>query len=181
MANMCSFSMCVKGKHGNIESFYNALIQEGNVYMGSGADAEINYDDEEGKAFIDGWCKWSVESALIRNAISMRTEPDKWWFGEGFDMTKIEFVTLWEACEKWSLDMEVYSEECGCCFQEHYVYVNGDVVCDECVEHYEYCIGEFTTKKDAEDEFGIKITDEEWNSGEDFISRGGFENWDFEI
>lgn len=182
MANICDFSMCVKGKHNDIESFYNALIQEGNVYMGRGADAEIQYEDEECKAFIDGGCKWSVQSALIDNAISMRTEPDKWWFGENFDITKIEFVTLWEACEKWNLDMEIYSEECGCCFQEHYVYVDGDVVCDECVEYREYFIGDdFDTKEEAEEELGIEITDEEWNNGEDYISRGGFENWDFEI
>lgn len=181
MANTCDFSMCVKGNHENIESFYNALIQKGNIYMGRGACAEIQYEDEEGKAFIDGWCKWSVQSALIDNATSMKTKPDKWWFGENFDITQIEFVTLWEACEKWNLNMEVYSEECGCCFQEHYVYVNGEVACDECIEYYEYCISDFDTKEEAEREFGIEITDEEWNSGEDYISRGGFENWDFEI
>ena len=39
----------------------------------------------------------------------------------------------------------------------------------------------YYTKEDAERELEIKITDEEWNSGEDFISRGGFENWNFEI
>jgi hypothetical protein len=77
--------------------------------------------------------------------------------------------------------MEVYSEECGCCFQEHYLYINGEIICEECVDYYEYCIGDYDTKEEAEKEFKIEITDEEWNSGEDFISRGGFENWDFEI
>ena len=47
--------------------------------MGRGAEAEINYNDEE-TAQIDGWCKWSVQSAMIDNAISMRTEPNLWAF-----------------------------------------------------------------------------------------------------
>ena len=181
MANICSFSMCVKGERKNIEAFYNAMIQNGNIYMGRGGDASIEYEDEENRAFIDGWCKWSVQSAMIDNAISMRTEPNIWSFGDGVDATKIEFITLFEACKKWNLDMEVYSEESGCCFQEHYICSNGNVICDECVEWNEYWISDYDTKEEAEKELDIKITDEEWNSGEDCISRGGFEDWDFEI
>ena len=43
MANICSFSMCVKGERKNIEAFYNAMIQNGNIYMGRGGDASIEY------------------------------------------------------------------------------------------------------------------------------------------
>ena len=77
--------------------------------------------------------------------------------------------------------MEVYSEESGCCFQEHYVFVDGDLICEECVEWNEYWIDDYETKEEAEGELGIKITDEEWNSGDACFTRGGFENWDFEI
>lgn len=181
MANLCSFCMCVKGTHDNIEKFYNAMSQNGNVYMGRGAEADIEYEDEENKAFITGCCKWSVQSAMVNNAISMRETPSMWYWGDDTDATELEFITLWEACKKWNLDMEVYSEEAGCCFQEHYVVVNGDLICDECVDYYEYWIDEFENKEDAEKEYGIEITDEEWNSGESFISRGGFEDWDFDI
>ena len=181
MANICSFSMKVRGEHKNIAKFYDAMMQNGSVYMGRGADAEIVYEDEDGTAQIDGWCKWSVSSAMVTNAISMRTEPDIWYWGEGVDASKIEFITLFEACRKWNVDMEVYSEEPGCCFQEHYVVINGDTVCDERVEWNEYCIDNYKTKEEAEAELGIEIADEEWNCGDTFISRGGFENWDFEI
>ena len=180
MANICGFSMLIRGNHNDIESFYNAMSQKGNIYMGRGADATLEFEDDN-VARIEGWCKWSIQSALIDNAISMRTNPTMWYWGEGVNANKLQFITLFEACSKWNLDMEVYSEECGCCFQEHYVCINGDVICDECVEYNEYCIDEFQTKEDAEAELGIKISDEEWNSGESFISRGGFENWDFEI
>ena len=181
MANICSFSMFVRGEVENIKSFYNAMTQNGNVYMGRGADAEVYIDAEDKIAHINGWCKWSIQSALIDNAESMRTNPNMWWWGEGVDVSKLEFITLFEACKRWNIDMEVYSEEGGCCFQEHYVVVNGDLICDECVEWNEYCLDDYANKEDAEADWGIEITDEEWNSGECFISRGGFESWDFEI
>ena len=179
MANLCSFSMYVRGSHGDIEQFYNAMSQKGNIYMGRGAEAEIVWDDDDAAA-IDGWCKWSVISSLVDNAISMRTEPNKWAWGDEDKAKDLEFITLFEACKKWNLSMEVYSEESGCCFQEHYVCVNGDVLIDDCVDWEEYCICDYDSKEEAEEELGIKITDEEWER-EDFISRGGFGNWDFEI
>lgn len=181
MANICDFSMKVRGKHEDIEKFYNAMMQKGNIYMGRGADAEINYDDEDGSALINGWCKWSVVSALVTNAESMRSEPERWYWGEGVNVNDLEFITLFGACHKWNLIVEVYSEESGCCFQEHYICDKGAIICDECVEWNEYCIEDYETKEEAEAELGIEITDEEWNSGDTFIGRGGFESWDFEI
>lgn len=180
MANICDFSMCVKGTHDDIEKFYNAMTQNGNIYMGRGADAEIQYEDEEGGAFIDGWCKWSIQSALIDDAISMRNEPDKWYFGDNIDKSNLEFITLIEACRKWNITMEVYSEETGCCFQEHYLIRNGDIELDECIDYYEYCLGDFRTKEEAEKELEVTITDEEWDN-EGLISKGGFEDWEFII
>lgn len=179
MANLCSFSMYVRGNHGDIEQFYNAMSQKGNIYMGRGGDAEIIWDDDD-VACIDGWCKWSVQSAMIDNAISMRRNPEVWLWGDEDKAKSLEFITLWEACEKWKLDMEVYSEEPGCEFQEHYVYIDGEIVCDECVEYHEYCLDDYDTKEEAEEELDIEITDDEWEEG-GYISRGGFENWDFEI
>lgn len=179
MANICDFNMRVRGKHENIEKFYNAMIQNGNVCMGRGAEAEIEYEDDD-VANINGWCKWSVLSAMIDNAISMRTEPNMWYFGPDVDASQFEFITLIEACQKWNLDMEVYSEECGCCFQEHILVLNGELVANECVEWNEYSIEDYETKEEAEADLDIEITDQEWEH-DYFISRGGFDNWDFEI
>ena len=180
MANECSFSMCVKGNRSDIEQFYNAMKQEGNIWMGKGAVGEIEYYEEENKAIIIGWCKGSVQSAMVDDAISMRTKPQIWHWAEK-DPKSLEFVTLYEACEKWNIVMEVYSEESGNCFQEHIICDKGDVLCDECVEWHEYCIDEYETKEQAEEELGIEITDEEWEEGNDYVSRGGFEDWNFEI
>lgn len=163
MANICDFSMIVKGKKGNIEQFINMMQQKGTVWMGRGAvvhsqDMEETELCEIYRCQIDGDTKWSVQSSMVSNAISMRTEPDKWSFGD-MDKTTLTFVTLFEACEQLQLDMEVYSEECGCGFQEHYVFVDGNLVVEECVDY----------------------TEEYNEETEEYESSGGFDSWDFEI
>lgn len=178
MANLCSFLMKVRGEKEDIEQFHKALNQQGDIWMGRGAETDLTFEDD-GSAFMSGWCKWSIISSLVDNAISMRTEPNLWAFSR--DDKNLEFITLFEACEKWNLVMEVYSEEPGCEFQEHYICDKGRVICDECVNWEEYDIYIYDTKEEAEEEFGVKFTDEEWNSGEDSVHRGGFGDWIFEI
>ena len=181
MANICSFSMKVKGNKEDIIQFYRALNQKGKIWMGRGAETDLGFNDDE-TAFMSGWCKWSIISALIDNAISMRREPSRWSFGDGVDRDEIEFITLYEACKRWNLVMEVYSEECGMQFQEHFICDKGDVICEECVPWEEYDVYEYETKEEAEEDLEVKFTDEEWKNQDDGrITRGGFENWDFEI
>ena len=55
---------------------------------------------------------------------------------------KKEIINLIES-ERLNLDIEVYSEECGMCFQEHYVILKGDLVCDECVDWCEYYLCDY--------------------------------------
>lgn len=177
MANTCDFLMKVRGNRDDIEQFYKALNQNGKIWVGRGAETDINFR-EDGAAFMLGLCKWSVLSSLVDNAILMRTEPDKWFHKP--DEEEHEYITLWEACKKWNLIMEVYSEESGCEFQEHFICDKGDVICNECVEWHEYCICDYETKEEAEKELGLEILDEEWE-GEEWIHRGGFGDWVYEI
>lgn len=90
-------------------------------------------------------------------------------------------TTLDKESKRLNLMIEVYSEECGEAFQEHYLFDNGDTIIDECVDYNEYYIGDYNSKAEAEDELDIEITDEEWNCGEEYIKRGGFGDWNFEI
>ena len=182
MANICSFDMRVRGKHDDIEKFYNAMMQNGMIYMGRGAEAQIEFEEDD-YAAITGWCKWSVVSAMVDNAISMRTNPEKWWWGDNIEPKSLEFITLWEACKRWNIIMEVYSEESGCQFQEHYLCDKGDIICEDCINWEEYFVDDYKTKEEAEEDWEITITDDEWVVGlkEGRFTRGGFENWDFEI
>lgn len=162
MANICSFSMIVRGKKENIEEFKNMMQQIGTVYIGRGAEIDFEdmeeLSDSECRCQLDGQTKWSIQSSLIDNAISMRTDINRWSFGD-IDKTKLSFVTLIEACEQLNLDMECYSEESGIGFQEHYMFVNGELIADECIDYSE------EYDEDAD----------EW------IHEGGFEEWAFEI
>jgi hypothetical protein len=179
MANICSFVMKVRGNKEDIEQFYKAVNQEGKIWMGRGAETDLTFK-EDGAAFLSGWCKWSVVSALIDNAISMRTEPERWYHEPGEE--EHEYITLYEACKRWNLVMEVYSEEGGCQFQEHFLCDKGEVICEECVEWEEYDISDYESKEEAEEDLDVEFTDEEWANHDDYrITRGGFENWDFEI
>lgn len=152
MANMCYFSMKIKGKEENINTFYNMLSQEGNIYIGYGASAEIKIDNNE--AYIDGECRWSVSDALIDDVKSMKNNPKASFFGDDIDNTKLEFITLFEACEKLNLEMECYSEETGNCFQEHLLYRNNTIE-----------INEARDIEETEDDNG------------DYKIIGGYENW----
>lgn len=182
MANLCYFNMCVKGLRKNIKEFYNALTHEGNIWIGRGAEADIQYENEEDAivAYITGDCKWSIGSALITNAVSMRDTPHRWAFGNR-DISTMEFITLDEASQKWDLAIEVYSEEVGVGFQEHYLIKSGNFWENECVDYLEYDLNEFETKKEAEEELALEreITEEEWERK--IILEGGFDEWDFSI
>ena len=179
MANICSFLMKVRGNKEDIIQFHKALTQDGKIWMGRGADADIEFEGDD-LASMSGWCKWSVVSALIDDAISMRTEPRKWYREPGEE--EREYITLYEACKRWNLVMEVYSEEGGCQFQEHFICDKGEVLCEECVDWEEYDIGDYESKEEAEEDLGVEFTDEEWANHDDYrITRGGFENWSFDI
>lgn len=179
MANLCSFLMKVRGNKEDIIQFHKALNQEGKIWMGRGAETDLTFE-EDGAAFMSGTCKWSVISALIDNAISMRTEPERWYHPPGEE--EHEYITLFEACKKWNLIMEVYSEECGFEFQEHFICDKGEVLCDECVHWEEYDIYDYETREEAEEDLDVKFTDEEWaNEDDGRICRGGFGEWIFEI
>ena len=189
MANICDFSMRVKGDKISIDEFYDALRQKGNVWIGRGvSDTDIDYQEsnEAGKVYGDiyGCTKWSVVSSLIDNAIDMRESPERWSFGDGVNPNEIEFITLWEACKKYHLDMEVYSSESGCAFQEHFMYVNGEQF-EECVDYYEFDVEEYDTKEEAEKDLNETFTDEEWyaakNYNDNWLKRGGYEEWIFSI
>ena len=178
MANICSFSMMVVGKKSNRDKFVDALKLKGTEWMGRGADIKIS-EENDGSCVISGWCKWSVASALINNAESMRKNPDKWILLSD-KRSELTFITLPEASKKYNLDVEVFSEEPGCCFSEHYLIKKGTFEIEECVNYYEYCLCDYETKEEAEAEIGFSISDKDWNS-KDYITSGGYESWDFSI
>ena len=81
MANICIFEMLLKGKESNMKKFYEALAQKKDIWIGRGAGIYISSQDSD-SIFIEGSCKWSIQSALIDNALSMRKQDfnGPWYF-----------------------------------------------------------------------------------------------------
>ena len=75
---------------------------------------------------------------------------------------------------------EVYTEEPGCGFAEHYIFFNGECIEEECVDYYE-----FSYECDYEDfiEFSpVKLTEEEYNKHfetEDVLIIGGYNEYEW--
>lgn len=165
MANNAFYLMKVVGNHNNIEAFIRAMKWQGE-YTEQGVGRVFNADvsEQEGNyAMIEGDCAWSVISA-------MRNEGNP---------NNIEKLSA-----RLNLAIEVYCEECGFEFQEHFLVINGNVIIDECIHWEEHAVEDYDTKEEAEEELDTTFTDEEWENREanDYrICRGGFDSWDFEI
>ena len=168
MANLFDIDMKIVGDKEARTNFINALSQKDDVWMGRGAVIDISEEDDD-YVFIFGYCKWSIKSSLINNAINMRENPKIW----GVENIQ-SIITLPEASKIYNVDVEAYSEECGNCFAEHYIIEKGKIVKNENVDFHEYYLGDFDTKKEAEEELKISITDEEWENN-DYLRVGGFD------
>ena len=162
MANICDFQMVLTGSEKNIETFKEMMQRIGTIHMGDGAEIDNDdmeeIDDDFYRCELEGSVKWSVKSALVDSAIAMRTNPDEFYFGD-IDVSNISFITLFEACKQLNLDMEYYSIEGGCESQEHCLLIDGVLIEDECIEYSE----EYDEDTD------------EW------VSTGGFGEWEFAI
>ena len=185
MTNPCFYSMKAKGAREDIEEFiqvvkadYDYNTMEFNfdrhlqrVYIADEEDIEA-VDENTYSVFINGECAWSVVVCMLEDGYY---NDMKARLGDKFRGT-----TLVHESERLNLEIEVFSEECSMCFQEHYLVRHGVLEIDECVEWNEYFLDEYETKEEAEDDLDIEITDDEWEERE-MITRGGFGDWEFTI
>lgn len=161
MANLCSFIMRVKGRADNLRKFDNIIVNSEVSYPKEKyfrrcefellTDPEIllNIEDDE-ILYIDysGTCAWSVGYAMAYN-------------NPNFVLIENDALAtnLQRESELLALDIEVFSEEGGCGFQEHYLYKEGWQIENETVDFEE-------------------IYNEETD---DYERIGGFESWEFTI
>lgn len=187
MANDCFYSMKVQGKPENVEDFLQmiqvnyAYDDNGNCYNPSDNnkpverhlwrvfEAYLNDDcTEDGirTITVDGNCAWSVYCCMCEGEYTYQTQ------NQGLKGT-----TLQKESERLQLTIEVFSEECGMCFMEHYVFVNGECKVDDCVDWYEYCTSDYDTVEEMNEDCDTDFTQEQFEA-EDYISVGGLE-WEF--
>lgn len=181
MANYCNYSMRVQGKEEDVEEFITIIKSDYCYDKNGNCNVERHFwrvfdayvvDDEtvDGirSVIIDGYCAWSVYSCMCDGKFTYQNDhPD--WNG----------TTLQMESERLQLAIEVFSEEPGCCFMEHYVTVKGKYLVEEEYEWHEYCLSDFDGDIDALNKCcGTSFTAEDFKN-EDYVSIGGIE-WEFE-
>lgn len=192
MPNLCSYSMKVKGTPENVQEFIK-IIQANYSYENGVCvdfktkepierhlwrvfDADIFEDKTENNVrsvILNGSCAWSVYSCMCSGRHTYQSDnPD----GNGTTL-KNESVRL-------NLSIEVFSEEPGCCFMEHMVFVNGREIIGDCIEWNEYYTGDFETVEEFNAEYNTDFTQKEFEN-EEYLCTGGidweFDNWGYDI
>lgn len=179
MANYCGFELHARAKILN----ENALIEMKRKF-GFGSNGFSTEETEDSFYFLnahldeyklkDGYyvlhicgdCKWAVNGPLLQ-------QLDKF-------------------AKMHTLDMEIYSEESGVGFQEHYQWENGERVVKECKDMLEFNIDDIMDDEDGEFDYifqnklcqEVLCTKDNYQSFADddgYIRLGGFSNWDFEF
>ena len=172
--------MQVQGKEENVDEFIK-IIQSNYVYDENGkcnVDRHLwrvfeayvedeSIEDDIKTVMISGDCAWSVYSCMCDGVHTYQNQ----FIGRNGTTLKIE-------SERLRLAIEVYSEECGCCFMEHFVFVNGEQLVDDCVDWHEYSTEDYENVEELNEDYGTNFTQEEFE-GNEYIQVGGMD-WDFD-
>ena len=188
MPNYCNYSMKVNGTKANVDEFIKIIQTDYNFDDNGKCNVDRHFwrvfeadvtdeiiEDDFKSVIITGYCAWSVYSCMFDGPNTYQSHhpnPE-----DGGTTLPLESARL-------QLDIELFSEEPGCEFMEHYLIRNGEVEIDDCVEFSEYCTDDYETVEEMNDDLETDITQEEFNYANEncdgYVRRGGLE-WDFEI
>lgn len=166
MPNYCDYSMKVKGTKKNCMEFHDRLrnydkenhmwrVFDATIYEEKGTDSDY-------ELYITGYCAWSIESCCRSSGYS-----------GGVDLLEVNTREL-------NLLLEVWTQEIGFGFQEHYIYEEGNCVVDEeCnIESFWWDKDEFPTYEEFKAEYEDAPSEEEFEAnGTDEVIVGGFEDY----
>ena len=138
MPNYCNYEMKIKGSKKAINRVLSCLKADYNYTEGKpshkhffrvfGAYEDSMERNEDGTytLFVYGDCAWSIYSCMCSGEYtyynSLKESHHDIFMG----------TTLLEQSK--NCEIEVFSEEEGCGFSEHYIYRNGECLCDTSVE-----------------------------------------------
>ena len=139
MPAYCNYEMKIKGSKDAIKRVLECLKADYDYNKGKPEHKHffrvLNvYDNEEMEdngdgtftQFVYGYCAWSVRSCMCSGGQTYYNYG-KESFGENFMGT--DLVEQSQDCE-----IEVFSEEEGMEFSEHYIFKNGECLVDDCVD-----------------------------------------------
>lgn len=175
MPNICFGYITAIGRKDCLEEFANILCADYNynnmtfshkphmfrifdVYPGD------EYDQIEGLRYQADFmieCAWSLSSCMFNSHTLSYYQTLKDTYKENFFGT-----TITEVAKKLNLQVEMYSEEGGMGFSEHYIIDNyGNILEDECYDYFKEYIGDYDSFDDYVREYDNepRITEEEFN------------------
>ena len=167
MPNLCDYSMRIKGTKENVYEFHKRMEDyelPNHLWRIFEADIYNKKDNGDGTISIDvtGSCAWSIETCCRASGYS-----------EGVDLLEVNSREL-------NLEIEIWSEESGMCFQEYYLYKNGECLIDDCVEWNEYYYDEYEYEsfEEFKEEYALPddITEDDLED-EYYYHEGGFDNY----
>ena len=163
MANNCMYDIHVTGSKEGIDTIRSGfgIPENTGVFFGRIYSAE-EYDsgerDGEYYSYLYGDCAWSVDSAFNKN--------------------------FRDIISKYKLNVEIYSEEPGVGFMEHYMWEYGEMTLNETADFLLWHIDDFVNEEDLEIFLAnnlvkkAKITKENYMSFADddgYIKIGGYD------
>lgn len=160
MPNYCNYEMRLVGEKENLIKAYNIIKAdydykedgtvecdadkhlfrifeceyEGYHYGVNSAEEAIEKYSDGNALILSGNCAWSVYSCMFEGEstyYSQWTEERKAKY-ECFKGTTIDRIS-----KEFELDIEIFSEEGGCGFMEHYLINNGEIIIDDCIDYHE--------------------------------------------
>lgn len=143
MPNYCDYDMRVVGKKENVDEFINVIKADydygkeipatsKHLFRVFGVDVldDYCYTKEDGRysCDINGYCAWSVYVCMLEGIQTYYNDlkeryPDKFM---GTSLLKLS--------KELNLDIEVFSDEPGVGFREHYLIKNGEFLIDDCID-----------------------------------------------
>ena len=170
MANNCLYTMKVIGdSKENVDAFVAMLTYENQERYFARIFSADPYDEEEKNGrysvMVAGDCAWSVHSCMCSGPWSYYSQ------GNNGDLTNLEIET-----ERLGLTVEIFSQEPGVGFAEHYIYDKGKCLVEDEVEFAEYWYDNDSLDDFAE-EYGLELTPEQIRQIEEYgyLTIGGYD------
>jgi len=200
MPNYCDFNMRVRGEKENVLKLYHWL-SAGYNYGGeepycynetkSGekipCEHHIGYrvfevfeteedvkSEYDGNDFVSlsGYCAWSVMSCMFNRGFGTYMGDKDY---EKSNVSKA--ISIDDASKELGLQIEIFSEEPGMCFSEHYFIDNGEIKCEEDTEYTDLCLEYYDKENEYYEEDAYNELSEEMKArvneaienGEDYL------------
>lgn len=124
-------------------------------------------DDIDVTLYASGYCAWSVYSCMMEGPFTYYTDNhEEMMKSRGVDYS----LTLPAACRLLSVEAEIFSDEPGMCFSEHYhISPEGEILTEDEAEYIELYIEETESYEEFAKTFddGCPVTKEEFSKAKE--------------